>query len=172
MGESLTEGKYITFKISTYLLALPIDSVFKVIACPPDLSHTLREAKLAQLGQSTVMILKLHQSLDPLYSQQQDSNQIGRFLIIMQGKEGELYGILVGTPPNLMTIPETCIQQVPQSFHHTGLPTWVSQIAILNHKDERTTILMLDIQRSSLVDNRALSIDGGQIPDLLKKSGI
>ncbi|KAF3887936.1 MULTISPECIES: chemotaxis protein CheW [Nostocales] len=151
MGESFTEEKYITFKISTYLLALPIDSVFKVVACPPDLSQTLQEAKLAQLGQFTVMLLKLHQSLDPMHSQQQDSSQIGRFLIITQGKEGELYGILVGTPPNLMTIPEACIQQVPQSFLHTGFPAWVSQIAILNHKDERTTILMLDIQQSSLL---------------------
>jgi|GEM_PF-1512218 len=147
MGRSLTEGKYITFKVSTYLLALPIDSVFRVITCPSDLGQTLQEAKLAQMGDRTVMLLNLRAFLDPLLGHVH-SGEHRHFLIITQGLEGELYGILVDAPPNLLNIPETSIQPVPQSFHQIGFPAWVSQIAILKQKNESTTILMLDIYQA------------------------
>jgi len=54
----------------------------------------------------------------------------------------------VDAPPNLLNIPETSIQPVPQSFHQIGFPAWVSQIAILKQKNESTTILMLDIYQA------------------------
>ncbi|MBD2775891.1 chemotaxis protein CheW [Iningainema tapete] len=148
MKTSLTEGKYITFKISNYILALPIDNIFKVITCPPDLSKILKHTKLAQMGKRTVMLLNLRASLDPHLNHQQDNDCFGRFLIITQGSQEELYGILVDAPPNLLKISETSIQSVPESFHHIGLPSWVSQIAILNHKDQPSTILMLDINQA------------------------
>lgn len=149
MNINITEEKYITFKVYTYILALPIDSVFKVVTCPVQLSQTLRNAKLAQMGQRTVMLVNLHSHLIPNYhNAQQENDSLGRFLIIAQGSAGELYGIQVDAPPNILSIAETSIQAVPQSFHNIGLPTWVSRIAILNQKAEPTTILMLDINQT------------------------
>lgn len=149
MNRYITEEKYITFKVYTYILALPIDSVFKVVTCPVELSQTLREAKLAQMGKHTVMLVNLHSHLIPNYHHpQQENDTLGRFLIIAQGSAGELYGIQVDAPPNILSIAETNIQSVPQSFHNNGLPTWVSRIAILNQKSEPTTILMLDINQT------------------------
>ncbi|BAY12651.1 hypothetical protein [Calothrix sp. NIES-2098] len=40
------------------------------------------------------------------------------------------------------------MQTVPQSFHNIGLPTLVSRIAIVHHKCEPKTILMLDINQT------------------------
>ncbi|MDZ8055599.1 MAG: chemotaxis protein CheW [Aulosira sp. ZfuVER01] len=147
MNKFVAEEKYIIFKVYTYILALPIDSVFKVVTCPVELSQTLREAKLAQMGQRTVMLVNLHSHLNPNYNHQENDHS-GRFLIIAQGSAGELYGIQVDAPPNMLSISETSIQPVPQSFHNIGLPTWVSRIAILNQKSEPTTILMLDINQT------------------------
>ena len=145
MNKLLTEDKYITFKVHTYTLALPIDSVFKVVTCSSHLSQTLREAKLAQMGQRTVMLVNLHSSLDPNYSyNQQENSNSGRFLIIAQGSTGELYGIQADAPPNMLSIDEMSIQPVPKSFHNIGLPTWVSRIAILEQKGEPITILILN----------------------------
>lgn len=149
MNRDISEEKYITFKIYSYILALPIDSVFKVVTCPVELSQKLREAKLAQMGQRTVMLVNLLSHLDPNYNHhQQENDSLGRFLIIAQGSAGELYGIQVDAPPNILSIAETSIQPVPQSFHNIGLPTWVSRIAILNQKSEPITILMLDINQT------------------------
>ncbi len=149
MNKLLSEDKYITFKVFTYTLALPIDSIFKVVACPPHLSQSLREAKLAQMGQQTVMLVNLHSNLDSKYNyHQQENDNSGRFLIIAQGNTGELYGIQADAPPNMLSIDQTNIQPVPESFHNLGLPSWVSQIAILEHKGEPTTVLMLNICNS------------------------
>ncbi|OUL22837.1 chemotaxis protein CheW [Nostoc sp. 106C] len=153
MNKFIAQEKYITFKVYTYILSLPIDSIFKVITCPVQLSQTLRAAKLAQMGQRTLMLVNLHSHLNPNYSEQQENDNSGRFLIIAQGRAGELYGIQVDAPPNMLSIDETSIQPVPQSFHNIGLPTWVSRIAILNQKGEPTTILMLDINQT--LPNRA-----------------
>jgi chemotaxis signal transduction protein len=149
MGKSLTQEKYITFKVSTYILALPIDHIFRVITCPPELSQNLRQAQLAQMGECTVMILNLYSWLKPQSNHHQQHNDfLGRFLIIAQRNMGEFYGILVDTPPNLEKIPDSTIQSVPESFYQIGLPTWVSQIAILNSQDKHKTILMLDIHQA------------------------
>ncbi len=56
----------------------------------------------------------------------------------------ELYGIQADAPPNMLSIDEMSIQPVPKSFHNIGLPTWVSRIAILEHKGEPITILILN----------------------------
>lgn len=48
----------------------------------------------------------------------------------------------------MLSINEASIQPVPESFHNIGLPNWVSQIAILEHKGEPTTILLLNICNS------------------------
>lgn len=149
MIKSLAEEKYITFKVSTYILALPIDSVFKVVTCPLELSQMLRATKLAQMGQRTVMLFNLYSSLERNGDRnQQEHDHSGRFLIIAQGSVGELYGIQVDAPPNMLSISETSIQPIPPSFHHIGLPTWVSRIAIVNQKGEPITILMLDINQA------------------------
>ncbi|BAZ47750.1 putative CheW protein [Nostoc sp. NIES-4103] len=149
MTKYFAEEKYITFKVSTYILALPIDSVFKVVTCPYDLSKMLRSTKLAQMGQRTVMLFNPYSCLERNHDRnQQENDHLGRFLIIAQGSVGELYGIQVDAPPNMLSISESSIQPIPQSFHHIGLPTWVSRIAIVNQKEQPITILMLDINQA------------------------
>jgi chemotaxis signal transduction protein len=149
MNQSLVGNKYITFKVYTYILALPVDSIFKVVACPSHLSKTLWEAQLAQMDQRTVMLINLHSYLDPNYNpSQQENDNSSNFLIIAQGSSDELYGIQVDAPPNMLTIDEANIQPVPKSFHNIGLPIWISQIAIINQKNEPITILMLDINQT------------------------
>ncbi len=154
MNQSLVGDKYITFKVYTYILALPVDSIFKVVTCPPHLSKTLWEAQLAQMGQRTVMLINLHSYLDPNYnSRQQGNDNSGNFLIIAQGNSDELYGIQVDAPPSMLAIDAASIQPVPKSFHNIGLPIWISQIAIINQKTEPITILMLDINQASVSKN-------------------
>ncbi len=159
---AVLQEKYITFKIYNYLLALPVNSVFKVTTCPPDLSKTLQYSKLAQMGQRTVMLINLYSYFDPNYSHNQLYDYLGRFLIIAQGRNAEFYGILADTPPSMLSITEASIQPVPQSFHSIGLPAWVSQIAIVDQKGEPTTILMLDINQT--FSNNALDVASMPIP--------
>lgn len=153
---AVLEEKYITFKIYNYLLALPVDNVFKVTTCPPDFAITLQQSKLAQMVGRTVMLINLYSYLDPNYSHNQRYDNLGRFLIIAQGRNAEFYGILVDTPPSMLSISSPSIQPVPQSFHNIGLPTWVSKIAIVDQKGEPTTILMLDINQT--FSNKALDV--------------
>jgi chemotaxis signal transduction protein len=147
-GYLIHNPKYIVFKILNQLLLLPVDHVLKVITCPLHLSRSLRDAGLAQMGQRTVLILNLHQSLDANYNPQSpDADRWGRFLLMTQGKQGDLCGIPVDAPPNLLEIPDHTLQPVPTSYSHIGMLAGVSHIAILPHKPDPMTILMLNVKQ-------------------------
>jgi purine-binding chemotaxis protein CheW len=145
MYQETTVDKFIVFKIMDSLLAMPMSDVLKVVSYPPIDNEGLRAMGLVQLGRHTLRVLDLHQQLSPNGLTQLPRNP--GFLVITRSPQGEVYGIAVDEPPNLMELPSEIVQNIPQSDRQLGGLEMVSHAAILSQEDVKTTILLLDARR-------------------------
>ena len=149
MYDDSNVGKFIVFKITDYLLALPISDVLKVVNCPSVANKGLTTMGVVQLGQHMIKVLDLHLpqlgagDLTELTGHQS-------FLVITRDRQGELCGILVDEPPNLLELPLEMMRSLPTSNHHSQpLFEMVSHVAVVSQGEVKTTIFLLDVQRLS-----------------------
>lgn len=148
MNTQLKNRNFIAIKIADYTLALSIDAVVKVVTCPPRLIEQLQTVGLAQIGHRTIAILNLYEKIKATYSFLPNNPSVGaKFLLIAQTKQGEFCGFCLNEPPNLIEIPASSIQPIPNSYNHTGLLDWFSHIAIIPQKDTTTGLLILDVNQ-------------------------
>jgi purine-binding chemotaxis protein CheW len=145
MHNESTLDKFIVFKVSDCHLALPMSDVLKVVNCPPMNSGGLRAMGLVQLGPHTIRVLDLHQQLSPKEQPQVPANQ--PFLVITRSPQGELFGIAVEQPPNLMELPRESLRSIPQSERQSGAINLISHAAVISQKQVTTTIFLLDLKR-------------------------
>jgi purine-binding chemotaxis protein CheW len=151
--------KFIVFTIADYLLGLPISDVLKVVSCSLTDNRNLRTMGIVQLGQYMVKVLDFHQSLRSGNLTDLPGEQ--SFLVITRDGEGELCGILVDEPPNLMELPQQSLRSIPQSHHQSSLSQMVSHAAVVSAKEGTMTILLLDMKRTvsnAIQDNNLLSL--------------
>ena len=145
MNNEPEAGKFIVFIIADYLLALPMVTVLKVVNSPLVSSGNLRAAGLVQIGHHTIMVLDLHQKLATTYATQVTRNS--PFLVITQ-VQGELCGIPVDEPPNLVELPRDSIRALPKSYNQVGLMDMVSHVAVLSQEEKTLNIFIVDINRA------------------------
>jgi len=67
------------------------------------------------------------------------------FLMVFQNSAGDLCGIAVETPPDLMNIPENTLKPVPTENRLTKALRWVSHIVVYEANGSRHTLLVLDL---------------------------
>ncbi len=149
MHDDSNVGKFIVFKITDYLLALPISDVLKVVNSPSINSKGLTTMGVVQLGQHMIKVLDLH--LPQLGAS--DLTELTRnqsFLVITRDRQGELCGILVDEPPNLLELPLEMMRSLPKSERHSQpLFEMVSHAAVVSQDEVTTTIFLLDMKRLS-----------------------
>jgi len=131
--------KNIVFKISDCLISLPMDNVLKVLNTPSNESGW-NAMGLLQIGDYTIRIVDLHQQLNPNYDT--DSTNLQSFLVITNPIEGNLFGIIVDEPPNLIELNTDLIRKLPK--YNRRLPM-MSHAAVLQENEKKTTIFMLDL---------------------------
>lgn len=145
MQDESSTGKFIVFKISHYLLALPMTDVVKVISYSAIENKGLKSMGVVQVGRHMIKVLDWHQQLsygDSVYLPEQP------FLVITRQPQGELCGILVDEPPDLMELPQELLQSLTPSSHQYGVFEMVSHVAILSENGTTTTIFLLDMHRN------------------------
>ncbi|MEQ9624770.1 chemotaxis protein CheW [Coleofasciculus chthonoplastes] len=131
--------KYIVFKVSDCLMSLPMENVLKVLNTPSNESGW-NAMGLLQIGDYTIRIVDLHEQLNPDHDA--DSTNLQSFLVITNPVEGDLFGIVVDDPPNLIELNPDLIRKLPK--YNRRLPM-VSHAAILQENEVKTTIFMLDL---------------------------
>lgn len=136
--------RIIVFTISDYQLALPLATVLKVMNCPPVISNISKSLGLVYIGQAAVRLINLHPKLDSGKSKQPETEW--RFLIILQPRAGELWGIPVDNPPNLIELPLTAFRVLPESHRQTSLLGLASHVAIVSQEEMTSTIFLLDLE--------------------------
>ncbi len=145
MYSNLIVEKFIVFKIADCLLALPMSDVLKVVNSPAMDNGGLRAMGLVQLGRYTIKVLDLYQQLNQKALPHTPRNQ--PFLVITRSHQGELFGIAVDEPPNLLELPTESWRSLPQSERQSGELAMISHAAVVSQGDVTLTIFLLDVNR-------------------------
>jgi purine-binding chemotaxis protein CheW len=152
--------KFIVFKIADYHLALPMSDVIKVVNCSPLVSNGLQTMGVIQLGHHMIRVVDLHEQLSSGGSDQLPNDP--PFLVIIRGSGGELCGIAVEKPPNLVELPLEIMRTLPKSDHYDKPAlNLVSHAAVISQENVTTTIFLLDVKRvlnSSINDSHPLAL--------------
>lgn len=133
--------KFIVFQVANHYFALPIDQVLRVINYCSSTSTVFNSMGLIQIGRYTVRLLDLQSSFDVRGVSSSPAHQ--PFLVISRNSQGDLYGIPVDAPPDVMEFPPDLMQPIP-SFDNHYLSKMISHAAVL--PDNTATIFLLNIK--------------------------
>lgn len=150
MHDQSQVSKFIVFKIADYLLALPLGNVLKVVnyslVAAQSGTPLLRTMGVVQLGKHTIRVLNLYQHLSSEGPPQIPLKQ--PFLLIAQIAMGELCGIWLEEPPNLLELHNEMLRTIPKSERQSGPLEVISHAAVLSENNLTTTIFLVDLQRA------------------------
>lgn len=144
MTDKSKVGKFIVFKIADYHWALPISDVLKVVNRSTLIDKELRTMGIVQLGSHMIRILDLQILPSDDLSQLSD---IRSFLVITRNSQGELCGISVEEPPNLIEFPLEMMRSLPMSNSYSQCFDLVSHAIVVSQQQKSTTIFLLDVRR-------------------------
>ncbi|MEM1425075.1 MAG: chemotaxis protein CheW [Cyanobacteria bacterium P01_H01_bin.130] len=159
--------RVIAFGIGTYTFALPMGAIARVIHCPPLENPGLGRTGLIHLEQQVIRILDLHDlaaDQGPVpeaaeeAAEEAAATQAPRFLVIARRRDGELCGIPVDTPPDLLEVERSQVRPLPPSTHQDPILSLAPMIAVLPGSEEQdnptatpdSTLLLLDLNRIAL----------------------
>ncbi|MEW6494272.1 MAG: chemotaxis protein CheW [Cyanobacteriota bacterium] len=146
MHDDSNIGKFIVFRIADYYLALPLNQVIKVVNFSPTLSSGLNTMGVIQLGRHMIRVLDLREQLNAGGSEQLPPTP--PFLVITRTAEGQLCGIGVEEPPNLVELPLDLMRSLPKSdYSNKPALNLVSHAAVVSQENVTMTIFLLDVER-------------------------
>lgn len=139
--EKLT--KLIAFNIGKLNLALPIESVVQVTACPTIHGSGLASLGITQVGDRQVTVIDLYRHLFKASSPQEQANTC---LLVGQTQTGELFGIPLQAPPSLLEIPVSSIRYLPETYRRADTLGIADRIAMVTHTEKPFTLFCLDVE--------------------------
>ena len=135
--------RVITFTIANQMLALPMNTIVKVVSCPPQMVSSTNSIELFHFGQRAITVLNLHK-----HFAQSLEVASGKFLVVTHLKQKELYAFLVDTPPDLIDLPVSTIRQIPESYRHGHALSIASCVAVLSHEEGSASIFIIEIEQA------------------------
>ncbi|MGF1514636.1 MAG: chemotaxis protein CheW [Elainellaceae cyanobacterium] len=149
LNRDLERQKFITFPLSDYYVALPMESVLRVLR--HDLEggdDKLNRMGLLQIGRHVIRVINLYQWLTPAPAPPPP------FLIIVQPPQGEPFGIWTDGLPDLIELSPNLLRSLPRSAGAlSGFLELMSHTVVLADGEENKTIFFLNISR--LLEARA-----------------
>jgi purine-binding chemotaxis protein CheW len=137
--------KLLLFKIGKLNVALPIDSVQKVISNPSVYGSGINPFGVAHLGDREITVLDLHRRF---FKQSQFVDASCRcYLILAKNSAGESFGILVGETPTLIDVPLSQIRTLPESYRRADTLEVASHVTIVPQPDASLTVFVLDVDQ-------------------------
>lgn len=139
--------KVLVFNINNLNLGVRIETVYKVLNATQIYRRGNNWVGIAHIGDREVTVLDLHQRL--FAEDKTNENPADRYLIVIQNKQNELYGIPVETVPALIDLPVSAIRVLPESFRQADSLGIASHVAVLTEADNSITLFMLDIDSTT-----------------------
>ncbi|PIG95323.1 chemotaxis protein CheW [Gloeocapsopsis sp. IPPAS B-1203] len=130
--------KLVVFGMGNINLALPSDAVFKVTNQVPVYGSGFNGVGLAHFGDRQITIVELHRRF---------FTAKGKYLIIVENKVGELYGIPVASVPTLIDVPLSRIQVLPDSYRHADLLAIATHVCHIPQAETSLTVFLLDVDQ-------------------------
>jgi chemotaxis signal transduction protein len=134
--------KMIVFTIGNFDLALPIEIVHKVLNQIPVYGSGLNGVGIAHVGDLEVTVIDLHRQLFQS-SIINETSQKG-YLLILQTKSGELYGLPVASVPALMDLPLASIRVLPESYRSGDILQMATHVCYLPDEEPPLTIFLVN----------------------------
>ena len=150
-----------------YLFALPVETVLKVINCPPINWVVDSGIGMADFGSQTVTVVDWCRQFlltNPKRQEERNAEQVAnsyRFLILLKTPTEELCGIPVANPPLLTDIPLSTVRPVPPSYRQAARLNLVSHMAVLSETQEERPLKVFLLGMSKILTPLN---PGGQLP--------
>jgi purine-binding chemotaxis protein CheW len=135
----------IVFSIDRLNLALPIESVYKVVNHTPISGSGVGTVGVTRVDEHQVTVIDLYRRF--FKSNQTGEYSTGGYLVLVQAPRGELYGIPVIDTPVLMEVPLSLIRVLPESYRYADTLDVASHVAVIPQQEASLTIFLLDIER-------------------------
>lgn len=143
-GQVTSSLKLLVFGMESLNLALPIESVYKVVNRTSIYGSGLKPVGVAHLGNAEVTVVDLYQRFFT-HSQSKESHR-GGYLVTVKNATGELYGIPVSDTPVLMDVPVSQIRSLPESYRRADTLDVASHVAVIPQQDASPlTLFLLDV---------------------------
>ena len=147
VSASVPAIKVLVFSIGSLNLGLRIESIYKVLNSIQIFGSGLNGVGIAHVGDREVTVLDLQQRL--FSSNSTHETLQGAYLIVIQTRESELYGIPVETVPALIDVPLSTIRVLPESFRHANTLGIASHVAVISNSETSLTLFLLDIDTTT-----------------------
>ncbi len=135
--------KLIVFSLGNLNLALPIESVYKVVNHTPVYSSGLQPVGVAHVGDGEVTVVDLHRRFFKESSPSISSQ--GGYLVLVKNTTGELYGIPAAEAPILLEVPSSLIRVLPESYRRADTLDVASHVAVIPQESASVTVFLLDV---------------------------
>lgn len=143
--DAVTSFKMVVFEIGNLNLALRVETVYKVLNQPQVYGSGLNGLGIAHVGAHKVTVVDLHWRL----FQSGIINEVSKkgYLIIVQSRDGELYGIPVAVVPALKEVSLSKIQVLPESYRHANILGIASHFCQIPQGEASMMIFLLDVEQ-------------------------
>ena len=145
--------KAIVMKIAGHLLAIPVNTVFKIIRSSLTYSSNLGSSRILHLEEKTFPIVDLHDLLiqikptNNLGDRSQSLSEDDKIFVLARSTKGNLSAIIVDEPPTLMNLPLQNTYLLP-SNELNKINNIASHVAVVPFQRSNLTIFLLDIQQA------------------------
>ena len=137
--------KLVVFGIGSLKVAMPIQSVKKIINRTTVYGSGLNYIGVAHVGDHEVAIVDLHKRLFNK-SQITQSGTTG-YIVLAKCSSGEQFGILATETPTIMDVPLACLRVLPESYRRADTLEVASHVAVISNQAEQLTIFVLDVEQ-------------------------
>jgi len=132
--------KLVIFPVGKLNLALPIETVVKVVNRATIHGSGLNAVGITHIDDREITVLDLHQRLFNASPQ-----TIARYLLIGQNPLGERFGIPVDNTPSLMEVPLPAIRQLPDTYRRADTLKIADRVAVIQQNSASMTLFLLDV---------------------------
>jgi purine-binding chemotaxis protein CheW len=141
--------KLIVFPVAQYHFALPIEQVLRVMSNPAMAQSSLAQNSLYELGliRMNHHLIKVIDLQRQLHSEPDFPSQPQPILVITHNGQGNLYGIPVRQPPDLLEVSPTQIQPLPTPTAYSSLPEIISSALVMPSQAAASVTFLLNLRR-------------------------
>lgn len=135
--------KYISFQVASYWYVIPVTEILKVVNCPPPSQGGVVGLGVVQLGPHTIQLLDLEQIFG---GDATTRATLKSTLVVLQHQGNTLWGIALGTAPDLVELPSAALKPVTLADHGTSQNPWISHVGVIQGQTCKQTYLQLDLE--------------------------
>ncbi|MEQ9670225.1 chemotaxis protein CheW [Coleofasciculus sp. G2-EDA-02] len=136
--------KLIHFTLGKLYLALPIESVYKILNRAPVHGSGMNQVGVTHSGEEDITVIDLYQRF--FKESLPEAATGGGYLVTMQNQVGEIYGIPVAEAPILIDVPLSAIRLLPESYRRSDTVNIARHVAVIPQDSGTKTIFLLDIE--------------------------